>query len=105
MGFPRQLYWSGLPFTSTENLLDPGVKPRSPSLQADLKLIEPPGKLDALLKRISEIFGYGLPWWLSGKGSLANAGDRGLSPWSKMIPHGTEQLSPGAATIEPKPVL
>ena len=77
MGFPRQLYWSGLPFPSTENLLDLGIKPRSPSLQADSKPTEPPGKLGALLKRISKIVGYGLPWWLSGKVSLANARDRG----------------------------
>ena len=26
MGFPRQEYWSGLPFTSPGHLLDPGIK-------------------------------------------------------------------------------
>jgi len=25
MGFPRQEYWSGLPFPSPEDLLDPGI--------------------------------------------------------------------------------
>ena len=35
MGFPRQEYWSGLPFPSPGDLLDPGIKPRSPALQAD----------------------------------------------------------------------
>ena len=35
MGFPRQEYWSGLPFPSPEDLLDPGIKPGSPALQAD----------------------------------------------------------------------
>ena len=35
MGFPRQEYWSGLPFSSPGNLLDPGMKPRSPTVQAD----------------------------------------------------------------------
>ena len=35
MGFSRQDYWSGLPFPSPEDLPDPGIEPRSPSLQAD----------------------------------------------------------------------
>ncbi|ELR47191.1 hypothetical protein M91_12342, partial [Bos mutus] len=29
MGFPRQKYWSGLPFPSPGDLLDPGIKPLS----------------------------------------------------------------------------
>ena len=35
MGFSRQEYWSGLPFPSPGDLPDPGIEPRSPSLQAD----------------------------------------------------------------------
>ena len=35
MGFSRQEYCSGLPFPSPGNLPDPGIKPRSPALQAD----------------------------------------------------------------------
>ena len=35
MGFSRQEYWSGLPFPSPEDLPSPGIKPRSPALQAD----------------------------------------------------------------------
>ena len=35
MGFSRQEYWSGLPFPSPRDLLNPGIKPRSPALQAD----------------------------------------------------------------------
>ncbi|XP_055406648.1 arfaptin-1 isoform X6 [Bubalus kerabau] len=34
MGFSRQEYWSGLPFLSPGDLPDPGMKPRSPVLQA-----------------------------------------------------------------------
>ena len=34
--FPRQEYWSGLPFPSSGDLPDPGIKPRSPALQVDL---------------------------------------------------------------------
>jgi len=35
MGFPRQEYWSGLPFPSPGDLSDPGVETRSQALQAD----------------------------------------------------------------------
>ena len=35
MGFPRQEYWSGLPFTSPGDLPDPEIKPGSPTLWAD----------------------------------------------------------------------
>ena len=31
MGFSRQEYWSGLPFSS-EDLPDPGIEPESPAL-------------------------------------------------------------------------
>ena len=42
MGFPRQEYWSGLPFPSPGDLPNQGIKPRSPALQADSLLSEPP---------------------------------------------------------------
>ena len=32
VGFSRQEYWSGLPFPSLEDLPDPRIKPRSPTL-------------------------------------------------------------------------
>ena len=35
MGFSRQEYWSGLPFPSPGDLHNPGIKPRSPTLQVD----------------------------------------------------------------------
>ena len=44
MGFSRQEYWSGLPFPSPGDLPDPGIEPRSPTLQADSSPSEPPGK-------------------------------------------------------------
>ena len=43
MGFSRQEHWSGLPLPSPGNLPDPGLKPRSPALQADALTSEPPG--------------------------------------------------------------
>ena len=45
MGFPRQGYWGGLPFPSSGDLPDPGIKPRSPAVQADSLPSEPPRKL------------------------------------------------------------
>ena len=44
MEFSRRVYWSGLLFPSLGNLSDPGIEPRSPTLQADALLSEPPGK-------------------------------------------------------------
>ena len=44
MEFSRQEYWSGLPFPSPEDLPDPGIESRSPSLQADASPSEPLGK-------------------------------------------------------------
>ena len=44
MKFSRQQYWSGLPCPPPGNLPNPGIKPRSPALQADSLLTEPPGK-------------------------------------------------------------
>ena len=44
MGFPRQEYWSGLPFPSPGDLPDTGIELGSPALQADYLLTEPQGK-------------------------------------------------------------
>ena len=43
MEISRQEYWSGMLFPLLRDLPDPGVKPRSPALQADSLLSEPPG--------------------------------------------------------------
>ena len=44
MGFSKQEYWSGLLFPSPGDLLDTGIEPGSPTLQADSLPSEPPGK-------------------------------------------------------------
>ena len=43
MGFPRE-YWSGLPFSSPGDFPNQGIKPGSPTSQADSLPSEPPGK-------------------------------------------------------------
>ena len=44
MGFFTQEHWSGLPFPSPGDLLDSGMEPKSPALQVDSLLLDPPGK-------------------------------------------------------------
>ena len=43
-GIPRQEYWSGLPCPPSGDLPNPGIKPRSPALQANSLPFELPGK-------------------------------------------------------------
>ena len=43
VGFPRQEYWTGLPFPPPGDL-PAGIKPRSPTLQADTLPSKPPGR-------------------------------------------------------------
>ena len=44
MEFPRQEYWSGLPFPSPGNLSNPRIEPRSPALAWRFFTTEPAGK-------------------------------------------------------------
>ena len=59
MGFSRQEYWSGLPFFSPGDLPDPGIELRSPRLQADSLLSEPPGNPSG---RDGVFFPHFFPW-------------------------------------------
>ena len=43
-GFSKREYWNGLPCLPAWNLPYPGIKPRSPALQADSLPAEPPEK-------------------------------------------------------------
>ena len=69
-GFSRQEYWRGLPCPPPGDLPDPGIKPRSPTLQIDSLLSEPPGKSKnigvypfsiAFLSFIDPIFAWNVP--------------------------------------------
>ena len=44
IGFPREEYWSGLPFPYAGDLPGPGIKPTSPALAGRSFPTEPPGK-------------------------------------------------------------
>ena len=56
MGFPRQEYWNGLPFLSSGDLPEPGVKPASPAL-AGFLIPEPPKrkKVNLALKYLKRV--------------------------------------------------
>jgi len=64
MEFSRQQYWNGLPFPSPEDLPNPGIKPRSPTLQADSLRLSHLG--NPLYVNTFVHFVYRLPYW--GKG-------------------------------------
>ena len=44
VGFPRQEYWSGLPYPSPGDFPYTGIKPTSPALAGGFFTTEPPGK-------------------------------------------------------------
>jgi len=44
LGFPRQDYWSELPFPYSGDLLKPGIEPRSPALAGRFFTTDQPGK-------------------------------------------------------------
>ena len=89
MEFSRPEYWSRQPFSSPGDLPNPGIGPRSPTLQADSLLTEPQGKpkntgVDSL-SLLQQIFltqesNWGLlhcKWILY---QLSNAKDKGTTP-------------------------
>ena len=63
MEFSRQEYWSGLPFPSPGNLPDPGIKPRSPALQVDSLLSEPPEEPPLMSQVPSKSERIGTSWF------------------------------------------
>ena len=75
MEFSRQESRNVLPFPSPGDLPDPGIEPRSPTLQADSLLAEPPGK-----SKVQDVIVVQLPscvwlfvalWTAAGQASLS----------------------------------
>ena len=52
MGFPRQEYWSGLPFPFAGDLPNPGIEPVSPAFTGGFFIIEPLGTVDVSAKSL-----------------------------------------------------
>ena len=108
--FSRQEYWSGLPFLSPGDFLDPGIEPGSPALQADSLPSEPPGKPIQSHRRsgtvgistqvyLSPIEGNGDPLQYS---CLENPMDR--AAWQATV-HGVASVGHNLATKPPPPCL
>ena len=73
MGFPRQAYWSGLPFPSPGDLPNPGLNPCLLHWQVGSLPVAPPGKQFAASHSL-----LGFPGVSDGKESACKAGDPGL---------------------------
>ena len=84
MGFPKQEYWSGLPFSPPGDLPDPEIEPGSPALRADSLPTELQGKI--IYMYMSE--GNGSPSQYS---CLENPMDRGA--WMATIPGAAKSLT------------
>ena len=79
MGFSRQEYWNGLPFPSPGDLLDPGIEPRSLSLEAGALTSKPPDHRKS--KRVPEKHLFLLDWlcqslWLCGSQQTVENSER-----------------------------
>ena len=109
MEFPRQEYWSGLLFPSPGDVPDPGIKPRSPTLQADSLRSKAPewrtnipveehasGIKDRNLRRyrgcwdknstLDMLTSRWLSWWLRGKQPTCQCRRHGFDPWVEKSP-------------------
>ena len=58
MGFPRQEYWSSLPFPTPEDLLYQGIEPTAPALAGEFVTTVPPGKPWEVLFTCHYCFSY-----------------------------------------------
>ena len=98
MGFSRQEHWSGLPAPSPGDLPNPGIEPKSPTLQADSLPSEPPGKPTSFVSYLAMTIN---PGGISFTGiSLGDFDDFSDSPVVK-TPHtnmGSMGLIPGSRT-------
>ena len=75
MEFSRPQYWSGWPFPSPGDLPNPGIEPRSPTLQADSLPAELPGNPLQLLSRVQL---FATPWTAARQASLSFTISRSL---------------------------
>ena len=73
MGFPRQEYWSGLPFPPAGDLPDPGITHMSPALASRFFIAESPGKpiIDGL--------------WSESERASSSVMSSSLTPWTVAI--------------------
>ena len=75
MGFSRQEYWSGLSCPSPGDLPDPGIKPRSPALQADSLPSLPQIQFNSV-QSLSHVRLFTTPWIAARQASLSITNSR-----------------------------
>ena len=88
-----QEFWSGLPFPTPGDLLDPGIEPVSlvsPAMAGESFTMAPPGKTAVLwrcnVENISLSYkAQGLPWWLRWQRLHLQRGKPGFHPWLRKI--------------------
>ena len=81
MEFSRQEYWSGLPCPPPGEIPDPGIKPRSPALQADSLPSQTPGMI--CNKNSADVDSTVRWWmWLLGCAALSNRSPLTSTPGS-----------------------
>ena len=103
MGFPRQEYWSGLPFPPPGDLPNPGTEPKSlvpPALAGGFFTTEPPGKPTLGSVFLNHSISYynfvcwplllyplGADWGEERHSPRPAAGEPGLSPGAPLWTH------------------
>ena len=100
IGFPRQECWSGLPFPSPGDLLDPGIKSMSPALAGRFFTTEPPTitisyiRSSDLIQLITNILcpftNLSLLWFDSWVGKICWSRERLHTPVFLGFPGGTD---------------
>ena len=92
-GFPRQEYWSGLPFPSPGDLPDPGIEPMSPALAGGFFTTEPPVCCRYSPVRLCDPMDYSPPTGSSvhgdspGKSNGVDCHAQGIFPTQGSHPH------------------
>ena len=62
MGFPRQEYWSELPFPTFRDLFNPGIRPLFPALAGGIFTAEQPVKVKWKRMSLSPVQLFATPW-------------------------------------------
>ena len=73
MGFPRQEYWSGLPFSLPRALSDPGIEAETPALAGGFFTNAPPGKPSVFssVQSLSFVRLFVTPWTATCQASIS----------------------------------
>ena len=106
MGFPRQEYSRGLPFSSPEDLPGPGIEPVCPTLAGGFFTTQPPGKpvlpvvQFSSVQLLSPVWLFVTPWITARQASLSITNSR-----SSLKLTSIESVMPSSHLILCRPLL